>query len=111
MAFLAACAPTDVRNDEPGVSGAISVRDSAGVAIIENVEAGNTLSVREVMRIGSVAGDPDYELYGIFHVAVYANGAYYVGMPDGISMYDASGTFVRRIGRKGRARASSTWRP
>jgi hypothetical protein len=101
MVFPAACAPTDTRDDARNVSGAISVRDSAGVAIIENPETGDTLSVRELVRIGSVAGRPDYELFGIFHVAVDANGAYYVGMPNGISVYDARGAFVRRIGRKG----------
>lgn len=83
-------------------------RDSAGVTIVSNPDqqiwpSGSGWQLEEMLRIGSVDGEP-IELFGrVAGVAVDSGGNVYVldRSAGEIRVFDPSGTFSRRIGRSG----------
>ena len=86
-----------------------TVRDSAGVRIVENYTAawgegeGWRFGEEPLVDIGVVEGDPNYELYMVLTPLRLADGRIVFG--DGgtqdIRFYDAEGTFLHSTGRKG----------
>jgi hypothetical protein len=84
------------------------VRDSAGVAIVENVGrgawgAGGAWQFDEALRIGTAAGDPEYQFGQIVALAVDDAGNIYVldQQAQDVRVYDAAGKYVRTLGRPG----------
>jgi hypothetical protein len=90
---------------EPGTT----VRDSAGIRIVENdageITAANTwtLSPEPVLEIGGNEDDSTQILYNVFGSVRLSTGAVVVAnaAPPALRWYDASGTFVRGAGRAG----------
>lgn len=89
-----------------GSSGA--VRDSAGVAIIENSGPGTwggsgAWQFEEALRIGTSAGDPEYQFGQVVGLDVDDAGNIYVldQMAQEVRVYDAQGKYVRTVGRPG----------
>lgn len=85
-----------------------TVRDSAGVFLVENPAVGvwgrgEVPVVREVLRIGRVEGEAEYQFGEIGGVNVDNAGVIYVGERQAreIRVYDREGRFLRRIGRPG----------
>lgn len=85
-----------------------TVRDSAGVAIVENPATGiwrpgEAWRVVEELRIGVAEGDPEYQFGNIVGVDVDSDGRIYVldQQAQQVRVFDAQGTLVRTIGRGG----------
>lgn len=85
-----------------------TVRDSAGVVVVSNPteglwRPGEVPAVEEILRIGQIEGAPEYQFGQIVGLNVDDDGNLYVGDSQAreIRVFDASGTFVRRIGRPG----------
>jgi hypothetical protein len=85
---------------------AFEVVDSAGVEIVRNHvgDAGlSRLGRTEALRIGVREGPPELELYGVRDVVVGPDDEVFAALQnDGeIRVYDASGAWLRTIGREG----------
>jgi hypothetical protein len=88
---------------------AYTVRDSAGITIVESVvpawaeDEGWTLSGDPILDIGVLDGDPVYQLYGVRDVGSW--GGVRIVVADGgseqLRVYDARGGFVHAIGGEG----------
>ena len=107
LAWIAsACAEADggrtPSNDGDAGAGPSVVRDSAGIAIIENPADSNIVSLEEVLRIGMAEGDPAYELYRVGDVAIGPRGDIYVASAHGVHVFDERGRAVRRFGAAGK---------
>ena len=85
-----------------------TITDSAGVAIVTNTNTplwrgDDAWTVTEDLRIGTVAGEPEYQFGQLAFLAVGDDGTIYV--PDmqaqEIKVFDAQGTYVRTIGGPG----------
>ncbi len=101
---LAACD----RGGQSGSEWAGAVEDSAGVQIIRNPEqgmwaAGQEIELVEDLRIGRADGDPNYQFGQVTSVDVDAAGNVYVldQLAQSVRVYDASGTYLRSLGRPG----------
>lgn len=82
--------------------GALEVADSAGVQIVRDARSETALSLREVLRVGVVEGDPDYQLDRVRDVAPDGEGAFWVVDADpSLRRYDAQGRLVARAGGAG----------
>lgn len=85
-----------------------TVRDSAGVTIVSNPAEGlwrpdEVPAIEEILRIGQLEGAPEYQFGQIVGLDADDEGHLYVGDSQAreIRVFDASGTFLRRIGRPG----------
>ncbi len=97
---LAACA------DDAGWTG--TVRDSAGVVIVENGESGvwsgdEAWALREAVRIGTAAGEAAYQFGAVVGVDEDGDGNLYVldQQAQEVRVFDPSGTYLRTLGRPG----------
>ena len=88
---------------------AVTVRDSAGIRIVENTtpqwQPGQEwrLSAEPVVDIGSVSAGEEYELFQVWSPVRLSNGSIVVvnGGSQELRFYDADGRFVRAAGRRG----------
>src|SRR5690606_11221448 len=85
-----------------------TVRDSAGVAIVENPATGiwrpdEAWSVVEELRIGVAEGDPEYQFGNITGIDADSGGRIYVldQQARQVRICDAPGTLLRTVGRGG----------
>jgi hypothetical protein len=91
--------------DPPGYSDvAVSVRDSAGIRIVENLrQAPRTLTVEPEVRIGSVGGDDAYTFGRLSALAVAADGRMVAldGQARLVRVFSAEGAALARMGGPG----------
>lgn len=85
-----------------------SVRDSAGVSIIENPARGiwtdeSAWRLEEEVRIGVADGDPELQFGSVTGLDVDAEGRIWVldNQASRIRVFDADGTLLRAFGRRG----------
>ncbi len=104
LAVAAACGGDA---DAPEVRDVV-VRDSAGITIVENGAAPTrpafVLDSAPMVDIGEgLDDDPDYQLFQVTAAVRRGDGSVVVANRGSgeLRIYDAEGTFVRRIGRKG----------
>lgn len=103
LALLAVCAAAC---DAGGGGTGISVRDSAGIAIIENGASAPAASWRlgeATVDIGALGSGEAYELYEPRHALRLADGRLVIansGTGD-LRFYAPDGTHIRTVGRKG----------
>lgn len=99
--FLCACA---------GGEGAWmgTVRDSAGVTIVENTlesiwTVSNQWTLEEELRIGAIEGDPDYQFGAIGFIAVDSRNRMFVmdAQAQHVRVFSADGRYEQTIGRPG----------
>lgn len=102
---LAACADTGA---DSGGEWAGSVRDSAGIRVVENPAQGmwtesDRWTVDEALRIGALDGAPEYQFGEIRTLDVDDDGRIYVldGQAQEVRVYDSGGTYVSTIGTAG----------
>lgn len=102
-AVIAACG-----GDGSTTAGGGSVRDSAGVAIVENTREGAWAEgggwrAEEVLTIGEPAGDADYQFGQIVALDVMSDGRIAVldGQAQRIQIYGPDGRYERTIGGPG----------
>lgn len=104
--LLAACSP------ESGDAPAVSVQDSAGVRMVDNVVPGGDVPVygslaEADLEIGVVQGDPVYAFSFVEDVRTLPNGDIVVvdggaqGGAQELRIFDSRGRHVRTIGRQG----------
>jgi hypothetical protein len=94
-----------------------TVRDSAGVQIVENpapawpAGTGWRLSAEPLASIGTVDGDPHYQLSGVAGAVRLSDGRIVVANrgSDELRFYDASGTYLSAVGRKGKGPGEFQW--
>jgi hypothetical protein len=103
LSFLAACAGGDGGGNWSG-----TVTDSAGVEIVMNPQAAiwaadESPAVVEELRIGSAAGEAEYQFGQIASIDVGADGTIFVldQQSQHIRAFDAQGAYLRTIGRPG----------
>lgn len=84
------------------------VVDSAGITIVRNPatgiwRSGEAPSLEVVLRLGEVDGEPEYQFGLITGINVDEEGRIYIGdsQAQEVRVFDANGTFLRRIGRPG----------
>ncbi|MEM7416656.1 MAG: 6-bladed beta-propeller [Gemmatimonadota bacterium] len=98
LGFTAACSV-----EEPPTPAANEVRDSAGVQIlIAAAPSFDTVHLATSLEIGG-EGDPDYEFFRVQQISPLASGNIVVtnGGTHELLFYDAVGSFIRRVGRRG----------
>jgi len=85
-----------------------TVRDSAGVAIVENTQesvwsVSNQWTLEEELRIGAIEGDPDYQFGAIDFIAVDSHDRMFVmdAQAQHIKVFSADGRYEQTIGRPG----------
>ncbi len=85
-----------------------TVADSAGIAVVHNTArpiwgSGSEWTVTEEVRIGSVAGDPEYQFGFLAFVEVGDDGTMYAMdlQAQEVRAYDPQGTYLRSIGGPG----------
>ena len=85
-----------------------TVRDSAGVAIVENTlesiwSVSDQWTLEEEVRIGAVEGDPDYQFGAIGFIAVDSRDRMFVmdAMARHIKVFSSDGRYEQTIGRPG----------
>jgi len=90
-----------------GASGGV-MSDSAGVAIVENSGRGSwgadgPWEFAEALKIGTSAGDPEYQFGQVAALDVDEAGNIYVldQQAQDVRVYDAAGKYVRSVGRPG----------
>jgi hypothetical protein len=98
----------------PGhAAGGLEINDSAGVSIVRDARPEVPLSLKEVLRVGVVEGDPDLQFDRVRDVAPDGEGGFWVvdGDPS-LRRYDAQGRLVARAGGAGRGpgEADMYWR-
>ena len=101
--LLAACGGDSA---EPSWGG--SVRDSAGIQIVENPDegiwsAGDTWTVEEELQIGVMDGDPELQFGAINGIDATPGGEIYVldSQASRVRVFDADGTLLRAFGQAG----------
>src|SRR5690606_2267437 len=85
-----------------GGAGVAATRsDSAGVRIVRSVGEA-TLVAEVILRVGVLSGDPAHQFHGVGALAVSDEGGVWVAdSNESIRYYDAAGTYVRSLGRRG----------
>lgn len=85
-----------------------TVRDSAGVTIVENGERGmwaanEAWQVEEALRIGTAEGEAEYQFGQLVSVDEDAEGRLYVldQQAQEVRVFDAAGAYLRTLGRPG----------
>jgi hypothetical protein len=108
MAWLGLGCSTGEGSEGPPLATPPLVRDSAGIAIVENAEpqwaAGSQWKVGElVTSIGTVQGDPAHELFRVSDATRQSDGTVAVGNSSSgeIRFFDHDGVFLRATGSKG----------
>lgn len=101
--FLAACGGDSAAPEWGG-----SVRDSAGIRIVENPAegvwtAGEAWTLEEELQIGVMDGDPELQFGAINGIDATSGGEIYVldSQASRIRVFDAEGTLVRAFGQAG----------
>ncbi|MEX0890747.1 MAG: hypothetical protein WEB88_01165 [Gemmatimonadota bacterium] len=95
---ITACGLTDRAARTAG----FEVRDSAGIEIVSNAQPEHALAVQEVLRIGVVDGDPDYQFQRIRDMAVdSAGGIWVVDRAESVRRYGPDGRLTTRVGARG----------
>ena len=97
---LVGCAPQPV---EHPIS---TVRDSAGIRIVENAPPAVSNEVWSVdtvpvLRIGQVNGMPEHQLYRVGPLARLSDGTVVVALVSELRFYAADGTWMQTVGRQG----------
>jgi hypothetical protein len=95
----------------------VTVRDSAGVQIVENTapewadSAGWHLSPEPLMTIGSVQSAPEYELSGVSGALRLTDGRIEIANngTHELRYYDVSGKYLSASGRKGKGPGEFEW--
>src|SRR5690606_22530106 len=102
---LCACAAGDAGG---GGVWAGTVRDSAGVQLVENPAAGiwgtsPWITLEEELKIGTADGDPDYQFGQITGIGVTSGGEILVldGQAEHLEVFAPSGEYLRTSGRPG----------
>jgi len=103
VAYVSAC------GDTPPPDRGFTVRDSAGITIVESLEPAWqeseswALSPEPILDIGVVEGDPVYQLDQVRDVARTSSGDVVVANRGSqeIRFYDSTGQFLRRFGGEG----------
>lgn len=97
-----------VRETESSARWMGSTRDSAGVAIVENHgpplwREGEGWTLREVLRIGEVEGEPEYQFGQITNVVPTSDGRIVVSdaMAHRVRFYSSDGVHLRTVGKTG----------
>jgi hypothetical protein len=86
--------------DRPAVQH--EVVDSAGIQLVRNGAAADTIALTPDLSIGTVDGPEDLQFFRVTALAVAPDGAVLVGDGSGtIREFDGAGGFVRSIGRRG----------
>ncbi len=103
LPFLAACGGSEGGGDWAG-----TVRDSAGVAIVDNPVDGvwapdEAWTVEEVFRVGGMDAGTDAEFGSVIGVDVDDQGRVFVADQQGrqIRVFDPEGAFLRTVGAPG----------
>jgi hypothetical protein len=85
-----------------------SVRDSTGVTIVENYgdplwREGDAWTLREVVRIGRVEGEPEYQFGRITNMTPLSDGMIVVAdaMAHKVRFYSPQGVHLRSVGKPG----------
>ncbi|MEX0692204.1 MAG: 6-bladed beta-propeller [Gemmatimonadales bacterium] len=91
-----------------GANWAGTIRDSAGIQIVENPATGLWSGDRawrlvEDLRIGTAEGEPEYQFGALAAIEVADDGTIYVLDQQGqhIKVFDSQGQYLRTIGRPG----------
>lgn len=101
---LAGCGAADAPEAET------MVRDSAGITIVENADAGIwqedaawRLGQNPAVRIGVLEGAPEYQLYGVNGAARLSDGRIVVANTGSheLRFYDADGRYLQAVGAEG----------
>lgn len=94
--------------EAPASAPEVVVRDSAGVRIVETASAVRfpapiTIPDTQAVRIGAVAGDPEYLLSRVVGAMQLPNGEILIGNrgTNELRFYDPQGQFLRSEGREG----------
>lgn len=103
LALAAAC------GGEGGVASTATVRDSAGIAIVENSAhgwregTGWRISAEPVVSIGALEGDTNYQLHQVVAAYRLSDGriAIFNAGSQQVRFYDTTGRFIASSGRKG----------
>ena len=103
-AFLTACGG-DLRDDAPAPAEA-TVRDSAGIRIVENANGSLprwTLAAEPLLSIGALDGAEAETLYQVNDIERLADGSWLIsnGGTEEVRVFDASGAYLRTMGRRG----------
>ena len=93
---------------EPAAEWEGTVRDSAGVTIVENYgtplwQEGKAWTLREVARIGTVEGEPEYQFGQITNMTPLSDGRIVVAdaMAHKVRFYSPAGAHLRSVGKPG----------
>ncbi len=85
-----------------------TVTDSAGIAVVHNPETplwapGEEWTVTEELRIGTVAGEPEYQFGQLAYLDVSPDGTIYAMdiQAQEVKVYDAQGRHLRTVGGPG----------
>jgi hypothetical protein len=85
-----------------------TVRDSAGVVIIENTDQGiwsetGAWTLEEELRIGTLGGDPHYQFGQVGTIAVDSNDHIYVSdvQAQEVRVFSQEGEYLRTVGKPG----------
>jgi hypothetical protein len=105
LAAASACSSDDGAGDGTWAG---TMEDSAGVAIVRNPERGvwtpdQRWNVEEQLRIGAADGDANVQFGQLVSLDVDGEGRMYVldQMSQRVQVFDASGNYVRTLGRPG----------
>lgn len=93
----------------PSRSSAVTVRDSAGIEIVESQESqwsttpGWSISSSPILEIGTLEGDPAYQMHYVSDVTRLPDGRIAVANSGShqLRLYDPSGAHLQDIGREG----------
>lgn len=103
LALVSACSNAD----EASERAVVTVRDSAGVEIVESAERswapgeGWTVGTEPRLDLSEVSSTPEYEFYGATDVMRMPDGSIAVAMWTEVRVYDAEGRYVETMGREG----------
>ena len=80
----------------------VTVTDSAGVQLVLNSGPDWPLELREVLRVGTLDGDPNLQFYRITDIQVDSiEGFWVVDSHESIRHYDADGSYKGFVGGRG----------
>ena len=86
------------------------VTDSAGVQIVRNSGAGDTLVLEPDLVIGTVDGPEEFQFFGVLDIAVLHDGSILVSDRSGmIREFSPAGEHVRSVGRRGSGPGEFEW--
>jgi hypothetical protein len=108
LAFAAAIVTYGCAESQSAVEWDGTIRDSAGVTIVENYGAplwreGEAWKLREIVRIGTVEGEPEYQFGRITNMTPMSDGRIVVAdaMAHKVQFYSPQGVHLRSVGKTG----------